>query len=151
MQVRKFVWFLGMFLFMLGVLALIPALFTSATTGLPSLEVNLSYGLFLGFIPMNIVNKLFLILFGAAGMLAAKSKDAVRLSVLYCQVMCVGTALLAVLGLIPATQTLGGFWPIFGVNGAICLIVASLTGYFALNQRRGRVADVHHHQPRKAA
>ncbi|MBC7397945.1 MAG: DUF4383 domain-containing protein [Bdellovibrionales bacterium] len=143
MQVRKFAFSIGWVMLTLGVFALIPGLYQLENTNLPALNLEASYGLFLGFIPLNIMNKLALIGFGLAG-IAANTKNNPYASVQYSRVLSVAMGLLAVLGLIPASQTLGGYWPLFGADIAVHAIIAGIAGYFGFVKKQARVADVIH-------
>ncbi|MEK7358297.1 MAG: DUF4383 domain-containing protein [Bdellovibrionota bacterium] len=128
MGVRKFALIGGAVMLAMGVLALIPGL-SSIRTSLPALNIETSYGLFLGFFPMNILNKLALILFGVTGV-AASRMDSVEPSVQFSRTVCVVMGVLAVLGVFPATDTLGGYWPLFGGEVTAHGVFAILGGYF---------------------
>ena len=126
MNIRKFAMIGGIVMLAMGALALIPALSQNPMT---ALNVETSHGLFLGFIDMNIVNKIALMGFGIAGILASRA-DNVQPSVTYSKIVCVAMALLAVLGLIPQTNTLFGYWPLHGANVIVYAAFAALGGYF---------------------
>lgn len=111
MKTRNFALYGGILMLILGVVALIPGLEGSAAS-LPALKVNTSYGDFFGVFPMNIFNKLALITFGVAG-IAVSRADLFGPSVKYAKVVFGVMGVLAVLGLIPATSTLGGYLPLF--------------------------------------
>lgn len=115
---------------LMALLSLIPAL-NHSTDGLPAIDLTTSYGLFLGIFPMNILNKLALLFFGTWGIVAYFSKNnslpsAINHSRWVAYVM--GTA--AILGIIPATQTLFGYWPLFGNEVIAHAIFAVFGAYF---------------------
>lgn len=120
----------GVLMLMLGLIALVPILQGSAE-GLPQLKVDTSYGLFLGVLPINVFNKFALIGFGLVG-LWSSGKSSPRYSILYCQVVCYSMGALAVLGLFPATNTLGGIWPLFGAEVFAHLSFAVVAGMCAM-------------------
>jgi hypothetical protein len=127
---RKFALYGGSVMLLMGVVALIPAL-AGSTIGLPVLNLETSYGEFLGLIPMNIINKLALIAFGIAGIACANSKfTSLPASILYSRVVMIVMGIAAVLGLMPNTDTFFGYWPLFGGNIWVYAIFALLGGYF---------------------
>jgi hypothetical protein len=130
MHPKRFAIIGGIIMLALGVLAFVPSL-SQYPAWLPTLQVDTSYGLFLGLFAMNIFNKLALIVLGAAGILAAND-PATNLpkSILYSRVVFVAMGVLAILGLIPQTNTLFGYWPLFGNNIWEHAIFAVLGGYF---------------------
>lgn len=125
---RKFAMIGGWVMLVMGILSLIPTL-SQNTYLLPALRLENSYGLFLGFFPMNILNKLALILFGVAGIMASRTDDVIA-SVKYSRIVCVAMGGLALLGLFPSTNTLFGYWPLFGGEIVGHGIFALLGGYF---------------------
>lgn len=135
MHPKKFALIGGIFMVLLGVLALIPSLNTlqSAGANLPTLRVEDSYGLFLGYFPMNIFNKLALIVFGFAGMAAANAPTTnLPKSILFARVIFFGMGALAILGLITPTNTLNGYWPLFGftiLEHAVFALIGAYFGY----------------------
>lgn len=142
MQVKKFAWTAGWVMLVLGVIALIPNL-SGGGGDLPNLNLETSYGMFLGIFPMNILNKLALIGLGVAGIAVSRSQSARHNSIIYSQVVCVTLASLAVLGLIPATQTLGGYWPLFSAEVGAHAVIAAFAGYFGFATKERKMADVH--------
>lgn len=132
MKPVKFAFWGGALMLAMGFFSLIPALsLTPGEAFLPPLLVETSYGAFLEAFPMNIFNKLALLVFGLAGVAVSYSPArALPLSIKWSQAVFVTMGLLAVLGLIPRTQTLFGYWPLFGgevwAHGAF----AALGAYF---------------------
>jgi hypothetical protein len=130
MNPRRFSLYGGIVMLLLGLAALIPAL-SQTSFVLPFLRINSSYGLFLGYFPMNIVNKLALLVFGIWG-IAASSAPGTSLpaSITFSRVVFVVMGLLCVLGFFRQTNTLYGYMPLFGnliwVNG----ILAVMGAYF---------------------
>ena len=116
-----------------GALAFVPAL-NEAPMGLPVLNLDTSYGLFLGFFPMNVLNKSALILLGMLGILAA-SRESVSLpmSIRYSRIVFYVLAVLAILGIFPQTNTLFGYWPLFGNEVWSHGIIALIAAYFGFS------------------
>lgn len=128
MDPRKFAMFGGIVMLLMGVFSLI---MPGSLDTLPILKVENSYGLFLGLFPMNILNKIALIVFGLMGIAAASSKfTALPLSIKYSRLVMVFMGVAAILGLIPATSTLFGYWPLFGYEVAAHGIFAIIGAYF---------------------
>ena len=109
-----------------------------SVVGLPALMVESSYGLFLGLIPMNIVTKGVIALFGAVGVYCAMSSTvSLPRSIWYSRAVAASMAVAMVLGLFPATETLFGYAPLFGNIIWFHAAVAAVAGFygFALTSR----------------
>jgi hypothetical protein len=140
----------GIVMLAAGILAFIPALNVVPTAGMPALQLDTGYGLFLGFIPMNIVNKIVLIVFGLFGIGASMAPaTALPKSILWSRVVFFAMGLLAILGLFPQTDTLFGYWPLYSWNIAATAVFSILGAYFgyALSSRvpEQRMAPTHTH------
>lgn len=122
----------GSVMLVTGILSLLPALSVSPfEAGLPSLLVESSYGAFLGLFPMNAFNKVALIAFGLAGIAVSYSPArALPLSIKWSQAVFVVMGIVAVLGMIPRTNTLFGYWPLFGGEVIVHSLFAVLGAYF---------------------
>lgn len=131
MHPRKFALIGGIVMLALGALSLIPALYQYPGAYLPALNVETSYGLFLGIFPMNIFNKVALLIFGIAGILASRRPTtSLPASISWSRWVFVAMGALAILGLIPQTNTLYGYWPLFGAEVWSHAIFAVLGAYF---------------------
>ncbi len=139
----------GIFMVLFAALSLIPEFSRSPLdAGLPPLYVESSYGEFLGLFPMNILNKLALLVFGVAGILSATAKNtslprSVRWSRWAMGVM----GALAVLGIIPSTNTLFGYWPLFGGEVWMHGVFAVLGAYFGYALTQKAASEVHRRFP----
>ena len=131
MDPKKFALFFGISNLIVGALSLIPSL-VGSVEGLPELALPVSYGNFLGYFALNVMNKGALISVGIFGILAATAKfNALPRSINYARACCVLMAAMAVLGLIPQTNTLFGYWPLFGTaNVTASALFAVLSGAF---------------------
>jgi hypothetical protein len=130
MHPRRYALIGGIIMLAMGVISLIPSL-SQMPADLPFLKLDLSYGLFLDLFPMNIVNKVALIVFGLLGIFASRATNtslpaSIRFSRLVFFVMGAG----AILGAIPQTQTFFGYWPLFGAEVWVHGIFAVLGAYF---------------------
>lgn len=147
MHPTRFAFWSGLVLFIVGVLAFVPAL-SPGTDSLPVLYVEDSYGLFLGLMAMNVFNKSALIFFGLLGMVASSdvTNTALPKSIFYSRLLLFSMGALAILGLFPQTNTLFGYWPLFGYNIGFYALFAVLGGYFgyALTARMHRRQKTHH-------
>lgn len=125
-QVQMFARIFGTIFIVVGILGFIPGLvqYIPDTTGL---MVDTGYGYLLGLFPVNIVHNLVHLGFGVWGVLAARD---FAMSILYAQVSAVAYGALALLGLIPATSTLFGLAPIYGVDVLLHAATAAVAAYF---------------------
>lgn len=120
-------------MFSLGLISLIPGLEGSAND-LPDLKVELSYGRFLGLFPMNVFNKLTLIIFGVSGIATGRITDPAY-SIHFSRIVFFFMGTATFFGFYNATNTLNGYWPlfsgdivihgVFAVIGGICGFIPS--------------------------
>lgn len=127
---RRFALIIGIFMLAVGAISLMPNMVGSAQ-GLPLLKNENSYGLFLGLFPMNIFNKIEMIVLGLGGIMAASSRfTSLPASIHFSRILFFATGLLAILGLFPQTNTLNGYWPLFGNAVWLHAALAVLGCYF---------------------
>lgn len=127
---RRFALIIGIFMLAVGAISLMPNMVGSAE-GLPLLKNENSYGLFLGLFPMNIFNKVALIVLGLGGIMAASARfTSLPASIHFSRLLFFATGALAILGLFPQTNTLNGYWPLFGNGVWEHAALAVLGGYF---------------------
>ena len=112
-MVSTFARVFGVIFVLVGVLGFVPA----ATTD----------GMLLGLFPVNTVHNIVHILLGLWGLLAGGTATS---AIGYFKALTVIYALLAVLGLIPATQDLFGLAPIHGNNVWLHGVLALAAAYF---------------------
>lgn len=127
----------GIVFALVGLLGFMPA---PPPPDAPPLTIAHGHGLALGMFPVNTLHNVVHLLFAILGIAAWAGGWARR----YFQILAVSYATLAVLGLIPGTQTTFGLIPIWGndvwLHGAVAVVAA----YFGFV--RGNV-DVTHHTP----
>ncbi len=130
-MIRKFALIFGIIYVIAGVLGFVPAL-TPHHADMPPIAVDSFYGRALGLFPVNLLHNLFHIAIGAWGIFASRSLSGARffgkgLAVIY--------GLLAILGLIPATNTLFGLIPIYGNDVWLHAGTALVAAYFGFMAR----------------
>lgn len=130
MNAKNFALISGIVMLVFGALSLIPA-FTGLAFGLPILRIETSYGLFLGIFPLNIINKLALIVFGLWGIAAANDPVlSLPRSISYCRSLATITGVLTIMGLFSYTNTMFGIAPLFGAAVWLHAVLALLGGVF---------------------
>ena len=101
--------------------------------GAPPLAFDHGHGLALGIFPVNTVHNIVHLLFGVLGI--AASRGALMAARGYFQLVTVAYTALAVLGLIPATQTTFGLVPIWGADVWLHAAIAVVAAYFGFAAR----------------
>ena len=129
MLVRRFAMVMGVAFLLIGVLGFVPPLLTHpahAGHGEP-LRVTAFDGYLLGLFHVNVLHSLVHVLFGVMGIVMARSFDSARL---YARIVAVAYGLLAVMGLVPALNTVFGFIPIHGHDVWLHALIAAAAAYF---------------------
>jgi hypothetical protein len=141
MSAKKFAYVGGIIMLIMGVTSLIPGLVGNHDS-LPLLKVQASYGLFLGIFPMNILNKLALMIFGISG-IAASKRNNLDYSINYSRIVFFAMGLFSLLGIFPATNTLGGYWPLFGNEALAHGAFALMGGYCGFLLHKSHHQSIH--------
>jgi hypothetical protein len=94
----------------------------------PPLALEHGHGLALGIFPVNTMHNMVHLIFGVLGLAAARG--VVMPARNYFQLVAVAYAALALLGLIPATQTTFGLVPIWGSDVWLHAALAAAAAYF---------------------
>jgi hypothetical protein len=120
---------MGVAFLLIGVLGFIPPQLTHPAHAGHSepLRVNAFEGYLLGLFHVNLLHSLVHVLFGVMGIVMARSFDSARL---YARIVAVGYGLLAVMGLVPALNTVFGFIPIHGHDVWLHAVIAAAAAYF---------------------
>jgi hypothetical protein len=121
-MVRTFALVFGAIYVLVGILGFIPGLSTHPADA-PHLTVETGHGYLMGLFPINILHNIVHLIIGVAGLLASRSLGGARL---YAQALAIVYGLLAILGLIPATNTTFGLIPIHGND-----VIAAYFGFIA--------------------
>ena len=117
-KTRQFALIGGVTMLSRGLASVIPQLSTPPREArLPRLKVETSYGKFLRIFPLNVFNKAALTLFGVAGILASRARTE-KPARGFARAVAIAMGPLALLGVIPRTETLFGMLPLFGAEVA---------------------------------
>ena len=131
MTTRAFALIIGIVFLAIGVLGFIPALVTPAPEQAPDVSFTAYYGYLFAFLPVNYFVNLGHMAMGAWGVAASRGEGGSRA---YGKTIAVISGALAVIGLIPALNTMFGLVPVFGKDvwlHGIAAIVAAFFGWFA--------------------
>lgn len=126
MKTRTFALVLGLGFLAVGILGFVPRLVT-VPADQPELMVEATHGLLFGLFPVNALHNLVHLAFGVWGVVVWRSFAASRV---YSRSVAVIYAVLAVLGLIPATNTLFGLVPLHGHDIWLHGVLAIAAAYF---------------------
>jgi hypothetical protein len=129
MTTRQFALVLGLGFVVAGIAGFFP----TAATPPEDLTQTHGFGHALGILPVNTLHNAVHLLFGLLGILA--SRGSLMSARAFCQFVAVAYALLAVLGLLPATQTTFGLIPIYGADVWLHAIIAAAAAYFGFVAR----------------
>lgn len=137
-MLKTFALIFGIAFLVMGVAGFVPGLTPAGAVQPPApLTMNHGEGMLFGLFPVNTLHNLAHVLFGVWGLLSAKSVGAARG---YFRGVAIGYGLLAILGLIPATQTLFGLVPLHGNDVWLHAVLALAGAYFGFIHRE-RVTD----------
>ncbi|HUO81748.1 MAG TPA: DUF4383 domain-containing protein [Gammaproteobacteria bacterium] len=109
-MIRKFALVFGIIYVVVGVLGFVPGL-VQPPTAATDLVVEANHGRLLGLFPINLLHNVVHLLIGAWGIVGSRSLSG---AVTFSRGIAIIYGLLAVLGLIPATNTVFGLVPIHG-------------------------------------
>lgn len=127
MQTRLFALGVGFIYLVFGIVAFIPALYTTPPASAPHLTVTASYGYFLGVFPVNVIHNIAHIVIGVAGIIASARVPIARY---YCIAIFLMFGLAAFWGFIPTLDTLGGVMPMLSDDTWLNAGTAIAAGYF---------------------
>lgn len=133
MNQKKIALVSGITMLVIGILAFYPGLNRSADE-LSALNVEASYGVFLNIFPMNILNKLVFIFLGIAGIAVSGKERTTIPAIIFMRWVFWLMSGLTVLGLFRPTNTLFGYWPLYGNDVLIHAVFALVTGYYGYNR-----------------
>ena len=127
MTTRAFALMLGIIFLAIGGLGFVPALVTPAPASAPSMAFTANYGYLFGLLPVNYFVNLGHMAMGAWGIAASRSAGS---SHGYARTMAVISGALAVVGMVPAINTMFGLAPFFGNAVWLHAIVAVVAAFF---------------------
>lgn len=126
MKTRAFALILGIVFLAVGILGFVPRLVTLPVDQ-PALLVETTHGSLFGLFPVNAAHNLIHLAFGVWGVVVWRDFAASRL---FARSVAVIYAVLAVLGLIPVTNTLFGLVPLHGNDIWLHAVLAIASAYF---------------------
>jgi hypothetical protein len=127
MRTSTFALIFGLAYLAAGLLGLIPATLTPPPIDAPPTTFAVLYGYLFGLFPVNIVHSAIHIAIGAWGIASWRDRGS---SVTYARGLAVLYGVLAVLGLLPPTNTLFGIIPIHGGDVGLHAVSAVIAAYF---------------------
>jgi len=130
-MIRKFALIFGILYVIGGIAGFIPAL-NPHHADMPPIAVDSFYGRALGLFPVNILHNLVHLAIGLWGILGSRSLSGARF---FGKGLAVFYGLLAILGLIPATNTMFGLVPIYGNDVWLHAGTALIAAYFGFVAR----------------
>jgi hypothetical protein len=116
---------------LVGVLGFVPGL-AQHNADMKPIMIETFHGKMLGLFPINVLHNVVHMAIGAWGILASKSVSASRL---FGKGLAVFFGLLAILGLIPGTNTMFGLVPIYGHDVWLHGLSALIAAYFGFVAR----------------
>jgi hypothetical protein len=132
-MVRRFALIFGIIYLAVGAMGFIPALVQPAPTA-PDLEVTEMYGRLVGLFPINFLHNIVHLAIGLWGVLGSRTVSG---AVLFSRGIAIFYGLLAILGLIPVTDTLFGLVPIYSHDVWLHALSALIAAYFGFVAPRG--------------
>ena len=127
MKTSTFALIFGLAYLAAGLLGLIPAMLSSPPADAPPTTFAVFYGYLLGLFPVNILHTLVHLAIGAWGLAASRGTAS---SVTFARGLAVLYGVLAVLGLLPMTNTMFGMIPIHSHDVWLHGVTAVIAGYF---------------------
>ena len=134
MKIRYFALIVGLIYVVIGILGFVPTLLSLPATA-PILTVQAGYGYLFSLFPVNLLHNIVHLVVGVLGIIAYRSLSSAQL---FARGLTILYAVLAVLGLIPATSTLFGLVPLFSHNIWLHAVTAAIAAYFGFVAPRAR-------------
>jgi Domain of unknown function (DUF4383) len=129
MSTRSFAMIFGIVFLLVGIAGFVPSLVQPAPGG----PMNMAgMGMLFGMFPVNTMHNAVHIVFGLWGLAASRSASG---AVMYAKGVAIIYALVAIMGLIPATQTTFGLMPIYDKDVWLHAALALVGAYFGFVAR----------------
>ena len=125
--------FIGIAYLSAGLLGMVPAALTPPPPEAPAIRITTFYGYLLGLFPMNVVHSAAHVAVGALGLAAWQADHSQRRITspkMYARGLTIFLGALAVMGVIPAMNTLFGWLPLHGHDVWLHAGTAAIAGYF---------------------
>lgn len=136
---------LGVIFLFIGIAGFLPG-FVSLPAGAPAVAVDAprlalddGYGYVLGLLPTNFLHNAVHITVGLLGLAAATSASG---ALIFNQGFAIAYTLIAVMGLLPFSNTTFGLMPIFGNNVWFNALTALIAGYYGFYKPIAKVAEI---------
>lgn len=133
MRTATFALFAGIVYLSAGLIGLVPEALTPPPADAPPTRLNALYGYLLGLFPVNVVHSLVHLVIGIWGVVSWQADHIgrrVRSPRVFARTIAIVYGLLAVLGVIPATNTLFGLVPLHGHDIWLHAVTAAIAAYF---------------------
>jgi hypothetical protein len=152
MRTSTFALFIGIAFASAGMLGMVPAALMPPPQDAPPVRYDVLYGWLFGLFPVNVLHSLVHLAVGAWGIVAWRTDHfghSMASPKTFARVLALAYGALAVLGLVPALNTLFGLMPIHGNEVWLHAVTAALAAYFGWRtetqqERRGEAADRRH-------
>jgi hypothetical protein len=127
MKTSTFAFVLGIAYLLIGLMGLVPLFLVPPPMDAPPTHFTLLYGYLFGLFPVNLLHSVFHIVIGAWGVSALSSQaNAIR----FCRDAAILFGALAVMGMLPALNTVFGLMPVHGNDVWLNGLTAGLAAYF---------------------
>jgi hypothetical protein len=126
-MIRKFALVLGVLYLIGGVAGFIPGLTTPPHAGDPDLAIDMAHGRAMGLFPVNVLHNIVHLAIGLWGVFGSRSFGG---AVTFARGLAIFYGLLAILGLIPATNTMFGLVPLYDHDVWLHAVTALIAAYF---------------------
>ena len=127
MTTRTFALIIGLLFLAIGVLGFVPALVTPAPEQAPDVSFTAYYGYLFGILPVNYFVNLGHMAMGAWGLAASRGEGGSRA---YGKTIAVISGALAIIGMVPALNTMFGLVPVYGADVWLHGITAVIAAFF---------------------
>jgi hypothetical protein len=131
MGARYFALISGILFIALGIFGFIPGMVATPGTGGPAVVFNAGYGYLLKLFPINVLHNIVHLAVGIWGVSSYRSYIRSRS---YARGLAIFYGILAVMGLLPALNTIGGLIPLFGHDVWLHALTALIAAYFGFSR-----------------
>jgi len=131
MGARYFALISGILYIVIGIFGFIPGMVATPGTGGPAVVFNAGYGYLLELFPINVLHNIVHLAIGIWGLVSYRSYIRSRS---YGRGLAIFYGILAVMGLLPALNTVGGLMPLFGHDVWLHALTALIAAYFGFSR-----------------